>query len=108
MERERGPGGRGTRAAQCPGMNAIFFGLKRAFHGTLRIARPMLTSLGLTAARFDLPGNRPIVRLRRSGGGRFIQAGERAISDDETKDALQRQTNNCVLANLVDATLRRP
>jgi hypothetical protein len=57
---------------------------------------------------FDLPGNRPIVRLRRSGGGRFIQAGERAISDDETKDALQRQTNNCVLANLVDATLRRP
>jgi MarR family transcriptional regulator, organic hydroperoxide resistance regulator len=35
-------------------MNAIFFGLKRAFHGTLRIARPMLTSLGLTAARFDL------------------------------------------------------
>jgi MarR family transcriptional regulator, organic hydroperoxide resistance regulator len=35
-------------------MNAIFFGLKRAFHGTLRVARPMLTSLGLTAARFDL------------------------------------------------------
>jgi DNA-binding MarR family transcriptional regulator len=36
------------------GMNAIFFGLKRAFHGTLRIARPMLTSLGITAARFDM------------------------------------------------------
>ena len=35
-------------------MNAIFFGLKRAFHGTLRIGRPMLTALGLTAARFDL------------------------------------------------------
>jgi DNA-binding MarR family transcriptional regulator len=35
-------------------MDAIFFGLKRAFHGTLRIARPMLNSLGLTAARFDL------------------------------------------------------
>jgi DNA-binding MarR family transcriptional regulator len=35
-------------------MNAIFFGLKRAFHGTLRLARPTLTSHGLTAARFDL------------------------------------------------------
>jgi hypothetical protein len=55
---------------------------------------------------FDLKDNKAIVRLRRSGGGRFIQAGERAISDDETKDALQRQTNNCALANLVDAALR--
>ena len=35
-------------------MNAIFFGVKRAFHSTLRVARPLLTSLGLTAARFDL------------------------------------------------------
>jgi DNA-binding MarR family transcriptional regulator len=35
-------------------MNVIFFGLKRAFHGTLRMARPMLTSLGITAARFDM------------------------------------------------------
>jgi DNA-binding MarR family transcriptional regulator len=35
-------------------MNAIFFGLKRARHGTLRFMRPLLTRLGLTAARFDL------------------------------------------------------
>jgi len=35
-------------------MNANFFGLKRAFHGTLRITRASLGRLGLTAARFDL------------------------------------------------------
>jgi DNA-binding MarR family transcriptional regulator len=35
-------------------VNLIFFGLKRAFHGTLRVTRRMLTRLGLTAARFDL------------------------------------------------------
>ena len=35
-------------------MNVIFFGCKRAFHGCLRITRPWLTSLGLTAARFDM------------------------------------------------------
>ena len=35
-------------------MHAIFFGLKRAFHGTLRMSRHALATLGLTAARFDL------------------------------------------------------
>jgi DNA-binding MarR family transcriptional regulator len=35
-------------------MHAIFFGLKRAHHGTLRITRRVLAALGLTAARFDL------------------------------------------------------
>src|SRR5580698_6012596 len=35
-------------------MHAIFFGLKRAHQGTLRITRKALTALGLTAARFDL------------------------------------------------------
>jgi DNA-binding MarR family transcriptional regulator len=35
-------------------MDATFFGLKRAFHGTLRITRVTLAKLGLTAARFDL------------------------------------------------------
>jgi DNA-binding MarR family transcriptional regulator len=35
-------------------MNAIFFGCKRAFHGCLRITRPWLSALGLTAARFDM------------------------------------------------------
>jgi DNA-binding MarR family transcriptional regulator len=40
--------------AQGGGMHAIFFGLKRAHHGTLRITRDVLRSMGLTAARFDL------------------------------------------------------
>ncbi len=35
-------------------MHAIFFGLKRAHHGTLRIARGVLAQMGLTAARFDM------------------------------------------------------
>jgi DNA-binding MarR family transcriptional regulator len=35
-------------------MHAIFFGLKRAHHGALRIAKAPLASFGLTAARFDL------------------------------------------------------
>jgi DNA-binding MarR family transcriptional regulator len=36
------------------GMHAIFFGLKRAHHGTLRITRDVVARMGLTAARFDL------------------------------------------------------
>jgi DNA-binding MarR family transcriptional regulator len=35
-------------------MHAIFFGLKRSFHGTLRIARTTFRRLGLTPARFDM------------------------------------------------------
>ncbi len=35
-------------------MNAVFFGLKRAYHGTLHIGRSILRLLGLTAARFDM------------------------------------------------------
>jgi DNA-binding MarR family transcriptional regulator len=35
-------------------MHTIFFGLKRAHHGVLRIVRSALAQLGLTAARFDL------------------------------------------------------
>jgi DNA-binding MarR family transcriptional regulator len=35
-------------------MHVIHFGLKRAFHGTLRITRPALACLGLTPARFDM------------------------------------------------------
>jgi DNA-binding MarR family transcriptional regulator len=41
-------------AARLPAMHAIFFGLKRAHHGALRITRTALAQLGLTAARFDL------------------------------------------------------
>jgi DNA-binding MarR family transcriptional regulator len=35
-------------------MHAAFFGLKRAYWGSLRVTRRALTALGLTAARFDL------------------------------------------------------
>ena len=35
-------------------MHAIFFGMKRAWHGCLRITRGTLAAMGLTAARFDL------------------------------------------------------
>ena len=35
-------------------MHVIFFGLKRAYHGALRVTRRGLVRLGLTAARFDL------------------------------------------------------
>jgi DNA-binding MarR family transcriptional regulator len=35
-------------------MHTVFFGLKRAHHGVLRIVRNALAQLGLTAARFDL------------------------------------------------------
>jgi DNA-binding MarR family transcriptional regulator len=42
------------RRAEGPPMHAIFFGLKRAHHGTLRLTRSILAALGLTAARFDL------------------------------------------------------
>ena len=35
-------------------MHAIFFGLKRAWHGCLRITRGPLVAMGLTAARLDL------------------------------------------------------
>lgn len=55
---------------------------------------------------FDLNGNKPILRLRRSGGGRYIQAGEHQVTDEETRDAMQRQVNNCALANMVEARLR--
>jgi DNA-binding MarR family transcriptional regulator len=45
---------RGTRGALGEAVDAIFFGLKRAYHGTLRVTRRMLSRIGLTAARFDL------------------------------------------------------
>ncbi len=46
-------------------MHAIFFGLKRAHHGTLRITRDVLTRMGLTAARFDMLY---AIKLRRKRG----------------------------------------
>ena len=48
-------------------MNALFFGLKRAHHGALRITRRALLRLGLTAARFDL-----LYVVNESGSGRRV------------------------------------
>jgi len=44
-------------------MNIVFFSLKRAYHGTLRVTRRVLARLGLTAARFDL-----LYIVQKSGG----------------------------------------
>jgi DNA-binding MarR family transcriptional regulator len=46
-----------------PPMNVLFFALKRAYHGTLRVTRRVLARLGLTAARFDL-----LYILQKAGG----------------------------------------
>ena len=44
-------------------MHTVFFGLKRAHHGVLRITRRALAQLGLTAARFDM-----LYAVRERGG----------------------------------------
>jgi hypothetical protein len=54
---------------------------------------------------FELPAGAEILRLRRSGEGRFIPAGERVVTDQETRDAMQRQANNCALASRVEEAL---
>ena len=35
-------------------MHVLHFGIKRAFHATLRVNRPLLARHGVTPARFDL------------------------------------------------------
>jgi hypothetical protein len=54
---------------------------------------------------FELPSGAEILRLRRSGEAHFIPAGERVITDPETRDAMQRQVNNCALAGRVEEAL---
>jgi hypothetical protein len=54
---------------------------------------------------FDLTSGQEILRLRRSGEGRVIPAGERVVTDSETRDAMQRQANNCSLAGSVEAAM---
>lgn len=57
---------------------------------------------------FDLKTNAEILRFRGVGDMRVVPAGERAVTDPETVDAMQRQANNCALANLVSAALVQP
>jgi hypothetical protein len=57
---------------------------------------------------FDLKARREILRLRRSGEAQVVPAGERVVDDPETREAMQRQANNCSLARNVDAALSAP
>jgi hypothetical protein len=57
---------------------------------------------------FDLASGKEILRLRRTGDARVIPAGERAVTDSETRDAMQRQANNCSLASAVEGALAPP
>lgn len=46
-----------------------------------------------------------MLRLKRSGQASFYMAGDRATLDPETRAAMQRNVNNCDLANQVTAAL---
>jgi hypothetical protein len=54
---------------------------------------------------FDTNNGRELLRLRRSGEGRVIQVGERPMTDPETRDAMQRQANNCDLGHQIEDAL---
>jgi hypothetical protein len=49
----------------------------------------------------DLRTKAELLRLRREGSASFLFAGEHAMTDPETRDAMQRQVNNCSLADQV-------
>jgi DNA-binding MarR family transcriptional regulator len=51
-------------------MNHFLYATKRAYYGTLRVVRAPATSVGITAARFDL-----IYAIFGSYGGQIHQAG---------------------------------
>jgi hypothetical protein len=57
---------------------------------------------------FDLTTGKELLRLLRTGDARVIPAGERAVADEETRDAMQRQANNCALARRVDEAIAPP
>jgi DNA-binding MarR family transcriptional regulator len=76
-------------------VHRIFFGLKRAHHGTLRITRSALTALGLTAARFDL-----LFALKKGRHG-LIQSALRKVL------GVSRATVSRMLASLEDLGLVR-
>jgi DNA-binding MarR family transcriptional regulator len=67
-------------------MDGTFFGLKRAYHGTLRVARVPLWKLGLTSARFDLlfamtrDGMGPGESIWQSGLRRLLGISRQTVS----------------------------
>ncbi|MBV9948568.1 MAG: winged helix-turn-helix transcriptional regulator, partial [Myxococcales bacterium] len=54
-------------------MNRIFFGLKRAFHSTLRVTRRWMARLRMTPARFDM------LKAIETGSGGVWQSELRGI-----------------------------
>jgi hypothetical protein len=56
----------------------------------------------------DLTRQKLLFRLRRSGSALVIPAGERQITDEETRDAMQRQANNCSLAGQINGAIAGP
>ncbi len=56
-------------------------------------------------ALYDLKSGRELLRLRRTGDARLIAAGESMVTDPEAVGAMQRQANNCNLAQQVDAAI---
>jgi DNA-binding MarR family transcriptional regulator len=76
-------------------MHRIFFGLKRAHQGTLRITRKVLAALGLTAARFDL-----LYAVRKSRRGIFQSALRKVLG-------VSRATVSVMLASLEELGLVR-
>jgi hypothetical protein len=53
----------------------------------------------------DLRTKSELLRLRREGGASFVFAGEHGMTDPETQNAMQRQVNNCNLADQVRAEI---
>lgn len=49
-----------------------------------------------------------LARLRRTAEGQFFMAGERGMTDPDTRAAMQRQVNNCALAQSVWSALKTP
>jgi DNA-binding MarR family transcriptional regulator len=80
-------------------MNAQFFGLKRAFHATLRLTRPLLAKLGITAARFDL--------LYALPHGRNQFCRDMRQSDLRARLGVSRPTVSRMLASLEELQLVR-
>lgn len=74
-------------------MDKIFFGLKRAYYGTLRVTRRPLASMELTAARFDL-----LYILEKAGGQMPQRAIQRALG-------VARSTVSRMLRSLEDLGL---
>jgi hypothetical protein len=54
----------------------------------------------------DLRTHKEVVRVRRSAEASFVFAGEQAVTDPETLEAMKRQVNNCALAKEVDRAIK--